>query len=104
MVQAMPKLATERFSFVKSKLLRTASNSSGLTLAVLTNQAARSLQRRLTLCFAGTRMRLDAMCICLTFQPAVLLETAGSPADGKRHSRKVDGLLVAGRFKSLLLQ
>jgi Heterokaryon incompatibility protein (HET) len=45
-----------------------------------------------------------AMCICLTFQQAVLLETTSSPANGNRHLRQVNSLPVAGHFKSLLLR
>src|SRR6186713_2892495 len=104
MVQARANLAIARSTSAESKLRRMACNSSGWTLAALTRQVARSSPKPLTPCSAGIRTQLDATCIWLTFQLAVQWETTSVPRDGHQHSRKADGLLVAGRCKSLLLQ
>src|SRR4051812_37559204 len=104
MAEVKPKLAITRSVSAERKLLRTTSSTSGWTLALSTNQAARSLQKLSTLCFAGIRKRLSATCTCLTFQPAVQLKTTSFPGDGNQHSRKADGLLVAGHSKSSLLR
>jgi len=99
------RLAMQRSISAQSKPFRTVCNTSGLTHVASINQITLSFQRLSILCFSGTEMRLNATCICRTFQPLALLRMVSSPrGGGNRPFRKADGLLEAGRSKSLLLQ
>jgi len=102
---ARARLAIKRFDSAENKPPPTVCNTSGSTVVALTNQAAPSFQKLSTLCFAGTMMRVNAMCIYQTFQSVALLRTICSPSGYENQLfGKVDGLLGAGRFKSLLLR
>jgi hypothetical protein len=81
-----------------------ACNTSGLTRVVSTNQVAPNSQRPSTRCFAGIRMRSNAMSISQMCRQRSGKQAIRSPNIlGNQHFGQVDGLLVAGHFKSLLL-
>lgn len=68
--------------------------TSGLAAAALTERAAQSSQMPSIPCFAGTRMRLNAMSISRVFRLLILIY---------RLSAKVGGPLEAGLYRSSLL-
>jgi hypothetical protein len=54
----------DKVDFAQNRLQLTAYNTSGSTLVVLINQAAPSLWKPSTLCFAGTVKQTNATCTC----------------------------------------
>jgi hypothetical protein len=93
-----------KFSFAEIKLPIMICNTSELTLTASINQAASSLQKLSTLCFADTMRRLNITYICRMFQKATTMNTITYFSLYKsRLFIKVDSLLEAEHFKSLLL-
>jgi hypothetical protein len=90
-------VAIRRSYFAENRLDATACNTSGLIPAVLTNQAALSLQKLLTPCSATIVMRLNATYIYPMFWSVALSEAACQPFG------RADGLLEAGRSKTFSL-
>jgi hypothetical protein len=93
-----------RFGSAENKPDVMACNTFGLIRVVLTYQTMTSSQRLLTLCSAGTVIRLNATFISRMSQdlPCTLLTSSASCLRNWLF-RRADGLLRDGHFKSLLL-
>src|SRR6266480_5162488 len=105
MALARARLATTRSDFAENKLYAMGCNTSGSTPAASTNQTASSFNKLSTLCFAGTRMRLNAMSTYQMFPLKSGKQAISSPSlHGNQLFRPAGGLLGVGRFKSSLLQ
>ena len=92
----------QRFCSAQSKLLAMAYNIARQTLAVLTNRIILSFRKRLTLCFAGIKMRPNAMYICQILRQIAMIRRTRLYSN--EPSRKVDSLPLVGHFKNLLLR
>ena len=57
------RLVGTRFVSARNRQSATVWTTSGLTLAALTSRIARSFKKRLTPCFAGTKMQRGVMSI-----------------------------------------
>src|ERR1700712_4156275 len=90
-----------RSGSVENKLKAMAYNFFGLIPVVLTNRAAPSSQKLSILCFDGIEKRPNATFTCQMFLCIVVIGMIAS-LRGSQLFWRVDGLLVAGRFKSLL--
>jgi hypothetical protein len=101
MEPARRRLVTRRYGSAQNKLGVIACNTFGWTPAVSINRTILSLQKLLTLCFAGTACRLNAMSICQICRGISLVLITWP---GNRHFGNPDSSPEAGRFKSLLLR
>jgi len=102
---ARARLATTRSVSVRSRLPTMAYNTSGWTPAVSTSQAVLSFRRLSTQCFAGTKMRPNAMSVYRMFQQGSGKQAIGSLSIlGNRLFGQVDSLPGVGLFKSFLRQ
>jgi hypothetical protein len=104
MALARISLAIRRSGSAENGPGKTTWNTSKLTPVILTRQISPNSRRLLTLCFAGTAMRLDAISIYRMFLALPSTPTR-SPTRGygNRISRKADGLLGVGHSKSFWL-
>src|SRR5437762_6416977 len=101
---ARARLAITRSGSAENKPDAITCNTFGSTLAASINQAAPSLRKLSTPCFAGTMRRLNVTCTYRMFQKATTMNTISCPGlYGSRLFIGVDGSLGAGHFKSLLL-
>src|SRR2546423_10413322 len=104
MVLARARVAITRSGSAESKPDAMTCNTFGSTLAASINQAAPSLRKLSTPCFAGTVRRPNVTCTCQMFQKATTMNTITCPGlYGSLLFVGVDGSLGAGHFKSLLL-